>query len=1165
MPPHQDPTTPMLVTASNGIPELARYFEDLDFLFEDCLIQSDAAKKRHTARYLDTPTARLWQGLEPSYTAGSYEQWKTAIHALYPGTLEDRRYSIRDLEALVNQWSEHGIASLLQLSEFYRQFIAVSSLLVSKQRLSTGERDRAFQTAFDRQQWTKIHERLMITDVNHHPEDPWPVPSIYAAAQYILFETTPSILHTFRPPPSAPLTTPAPPTIPQPQPSKPVEAPHASSAPQVQDPAEGEMQPVTPKEEVVLQVFHQILTRLEQLQPRGHKIREIECYFCSETGHRIQECPQVEPSIQAGKCRRDAAHRIVLPSGARIPNHVPGNNLREKIDECYRRSAENRRIGHTPVNDTFGTFLYTDRCPRTPSSKATAFDEQIRFREQLRRLRAHDVPAPTSIATPFEPSRFHEPNASAPVSTFHTSISPWPTPTKSNITPTATSLPPPTSSPPTLQQTTTTRTPPTNSSKHFSRTSYAGPIFFQEHRPAYRKLAPAFHRPLTLSTPAASVPIEFRPASTAPVSHSPPFFAAPLLAPAVLSKENATETPVQPQRLDQTPTTSIIATATATHATSTAPTQCRLPPVERAATTTKTPARRTTKSRTRAKPTTNHTARRPATHTFGKPTTITPASAAKNAVAASKLKITTPIARPFDKSAESAAVSTTAPVYSPPADQPVVAAPSRARNTLVMAHPPLAGKPPFATDLPDSFYEQQPAQPRQRQQPPPNPNARTSTYDVYNNYITDDKRQSGAGALGLGLLNMADDSDDEDDDNNHSHASHASKHAALTAATAKPIAAPQPGYAAPIAALNLARGPQSRPPALQIPAPVAMPSPQTFLANPYDDPQPQSRMQPPLSPPSDVDIEIPLGYVGYPPPLSCPYPWGVGLLKASRIPMPPYIPRFASHLGTAFEPVTPAPPANNTAIATLSTVPLKPAPGIAATATAVPSPTYHGTSIATTTPLTSFITPKLTNLVNESAGTKPTTRVIRIPSRTHKPSMRTKLTFEEGPVSIVTHKSTTTTPAAPAKSNAAGESTTIQITATAAPVKNTSAHMPTTPTNCTTTSTASTEPVPMPVRRPAPAFSTKITTTASIAASASIPAADITPASSTSQNLAVAPSPAPSCAASNVSSRLVDLILPSRIPRLKRTSTRPSGVAASKACILSISADRIFGVAALPR
>ncbi|KAG5633826.1 hypothetical protein H0H81_005019 [Sphagnurus paluster] len=88
MPSRQDSTAPTLVTASNGIPELARYFEDLEFLFEDCLVQTDAAKKRYATCYLDTPTARLWQGLEP-YTAGSYEQWKAVVHALYPGTSED--------------------------------------------------------------------------------------------------------------------------------------------------------------------------------------------------------------------------------------------------------------------------------------------------------------------------------------------------------------------------------------------------------------------------------------------------------------------------------------------------------------------------------------------------------------------------------------------------------------------------------------------------------------------------------------------------------------------------------------------------------------------------------------------------------------------------------------------------------------------------------------------------------------------------------------------------------------------------------------------------------------------------------------------------------------------------------------------------------------------
>lgn len=40
----------------------------------------------------------------------------------------------------------------------------------------------------------------------------------------------------------------------------------------------------------------------------------------------------------------------------------------------------------------------------------------------------------------------------------------------------------------------------------------------------------------------------------------------------------------------------------------------------------------------------------------------------------------------------------------------------------------LAGKPPFATDEPDSFYE---SKPRLRQQPPPYPTQRSSAYDVY--------------------------------------------------------------------------------------------------------------------------------------------------------------------------------------------------------------------------------------------------------------------------------------------------------------------------------------------------------------------------------------------------------------------------------------------------
>jgi len=156
---------------------------------------------------------------------------------------------------------------------------------------------------------------------------------------------------------------------------------------------------------------------------------------------------------------------------------------------------------------------------------------------------------------------------------------------------------------------------------------------------------------------------------------------------------------------------------------------------------------------------------------------------------------------------------------------------------------PLAGKPPFATDEPDSFYETPRApQPRIRQPAPPNPNNRTSAYDVYvlnmsmgkkfrltnifllpsyDNYLADDKnklsapadtsaasnRNSGIGALGMGLLNMGDDSDSDDDDEDirpkptsPPGITPISKNAALAAAT---------GVSAPS---SPTRPPQARPP-----------------------------------------------------------------------------------------------------------------------------------------------------------------------------------------------------------------------------------------------------------------------------------------------------------------------------------------------------------------
>ncbi|TFK33019.1 hypothetical protein BDQ12DRAFT_450788 [Crucibulum laeve] len=191
---------------------------------------------------------------------------------------------------------------------------------------------------------------------------------------------------------------------------------------------------------------------------------------------------------------------------------------------------------------------------------------------------------------------------------------------------------------------------------------------------------------------------------------------------------------------------------------------------------------------------------------------------------------------------------------------------------------PLAGRPPFATDEPDSFYESPPPQRRIRQPKPEDNNKRSSAYDVYDNYLDSknpqqDNRQSGVGALGMGLLNMADSDDDSDDEHSYDKrrakptpaavpapSTPASKHAALAAALSpartspqpapQPIAAPRPGYAAPIAALNLARPeaavvPQGRQPPSNLRIDPNAQNPfehpqhnQPQFSNPFQDPSP---------------------------------------------------------------------------------------------------------------------------------------------------------------------------------------------------------------------------------------------------------------------------------------------------------------------------------------
>ena len=119
MPPRNDSTAPKF---DESCPcELNQYFRELEYLLADCSVNDETQKKEYAARYLSDDMAETWLGL-PEFTDHTYAEWKAAVLHLYPGAEESARYTLQDLERLVNQTFSTGITTLGHFSDYYRDF-----------------------------------------------------------------------------------------------------------------------------------------------------------------------------------------------------------------------------------------------------------------------------------------------------------------------------------------------------------------------------------------------------------------------------------------------------------------------------------------------------------------------------------------------------------------------------------------------------------------------------------------------------------------------------------------------------------------------------------------------------------------------------------------------------------------------------------------------------------------------------------------------------------------------------------------------------------------------------------------------------------------------------------------------------------------------------------
>lgn len=90
--------------------EFARFFDELEYLFERVSLKDETEMKKQVLRYVDFEIEQIWKTFaEFSDLNATYKQFKSAILSHYPDASGDYVYSLRDMDLLIGERQRLGI------------------------------------------------------------------------------------------------------------------------------------------------------------------------------------------------------------------------------------------------------------------------------------------------------------------------------------------------------------------------------------------------------------------------------------------------------------------------------------------------------------------------------------------------------------------------------------------------------------------------------------------------------------------------------------------------------------------------------------------------------------------------------------------------------------------------------------------------------------------------------------------------------------------------------------------------------------------------------------------------------------------------------------------------------------------------------------------------
>ena len=181
MPGRSHPSAPKFT----GVPtHLDIFFDELEMLSQACKLTTEQ-RIRWTVLYAPAEDYELWK--HAAQLTGDNWEWFTAqIYSFYPGSDDDRRYRLADLETLSTRQQSKTMETLEDLGTYYREFCKIWYFLRSRDRVSDREASKLFILGFNSSFRIRLEEQLKLQNPRHHRDDPFGFSELYDTAIFVL-------------------------------------------------------------------------------------------------------------------------------------------------------------------------------------------------------------------------------------------------------------------------------------------------------------------------------------------------------------------------------------------------------------------------------------------------------------------------------------------------------------------------------------------------------------------------------------------------------------------------------------------------------------------------------------------------------------------------------------------------------------------------------------------------------------------------------------------------------------------------------------------------------------------------------------------------------------------------------------------------------------------